>query len=241
MPACVTTAIRSRSRSWFRCSWIIGIGIVATLATWSRPAPHPIVCSSSPASPPESGDTSVVLDSLRAPVEIAVAEINAAGGVNGQPVKLVTGDEGSDPTTARATFQRLVTTEHADAIIGPVTSRAAVALQSQIGAARVLTCSGADHSAPIVESSSKGFYVRTVPPDRLEGQALAELVLADGRTRVAIPGPSRRLRLRGRRARSGARWNRAAPRSWPARPTTRPTDVSAALRTAAPRRRTRSS
>ena len=36
---------------------------------------------------PQSGDLAVIYDALRVPVQIAVDEINAAGGVNGRPVR----------------------------------------------------------------------------------------------------------------------------------------------------------
>jgi branched-chain amino acid transport system substrate-binding protein len=135
---------------------------------------------------PETGASGVLIDSLRAPVQLAVNEINAAGGIGGQPVRLVTGDEGSDATTTRQTFARFVSTDHVDAVIGPVTSRAAAALQGPIGRDRILTCSGSDTSAPLAISASKGYYFRTAPPSRLQGRALAKLVLADKHRRVMV-------------------------------------------------------
>jgi ABC-type branched-subunit amino acid transport system substrate-binding protein len=134
---------------------------------------------------PETGAQGTLLDSLRTPVQLAVDEINAAGGVGKKPVRLVTGDEGDSFAVARATFDRMVGTDKVDAIIGPSDSGTIVALAHRIGNAGVLTCSGSDTAAPLTDATS-GFYFRTAPPDRLQGEALAKLVLGDKRRRVAI-------------------------------------------------------
>ena len=54
---------------------------------------------------PESGDLSAIIDSLRTPITIAIDEINAAGGVNDQPVILVTGDDGGGPEPQTASHR----------------------------------------------------------------------------------------------------------------------------------------
>src|SRR5258707_9815687 len=46
---------------------------------------------------PQSGDLSVIYKSLKTPITMAVAEINAAGGVNGKPVVIKDGDGGTKP------------------------------------------------------------------------------------------------------------------------------------------------
>src|SRR5215471_8304890 len=46
---------------------------------------------------PQSGDLKVIYKSLCTPVQMAVDEINAAGGVNGKPVSLVFADDGTSP------------------------------------------------------------------------------------------------------------------------------------------------
>lgn len=135
---------------------------------------------------PETGPIAPLLESLRTPVDLAVAEINAAGGIQGVPVRSVTADEGAAPeTSARAGFDQLVAAG-AQVVIGPATSGAALALQERIGTRKVLTCSGSDTSAPLEPDLTKGHYFRTAPPDTIQALALAELVLADGHNRPAV-------------------------------------------------------
>src|SRR5947207_642861 len=49
---------------------------------------------------PQSGDLKVIYKSLCTPVQIAVDEINAAGGVHGKPVSLAYADDGTSPDAA---------------------------------------------------------------------------------------------------------------------------------------------
>ena len=51
--------------------------------------------------------------------ELAVAHLNAAGGVNGRPVELVVGDTGSELEVVLAEARRLVEEEGVHAIVGP--------------------------------------------------------------------------------------------------------------------------
>ena len=55
-------------------------------------------------------------------LEMLVEEINAAGGVNGEPLKLVLYDDGGDPNKARTFATRLVEDDEVVAIIGGTTT-----------------------------------------------------------------------------------------------------------------------
>jgi branched-chain amino acid transport system substrate-binding protein len=137
---------------------------------------------------PETGDLSAIVDSLRVPVQLAVDEINAGGGVNGKKVTLVTGDDGTDPEVAAQTLDRLLTSDGADAIIGPASSGTALGILDKIKG-KALVCSGSNTAAQLSTDGPKksgGLYFRTAPPDKLQGPALAELVLSDSHSKVAI-------------------------------------------------------
>jgi branched-chain amino acid transport system substrate-binding protein len=70
------------------------------------------------------GYTGVQASSLAMTQEVAQAwakSVNASGGINGHPVKLVTMDDGSDPATSLQDAQQLVQQDHVMAIVGPTT------------------------------------------------------------------------------------------------------------------------
>src|SRR5471030_2047684 len=59
--------------------------------------------------------------------ELAVAQINAAGGIGGVPVRLVILDDKSDPSAGKAAMRQLIQKDDAIAILGPTLSLVAVA------------------------------------------------------------------------------------------------------------------
>ncbi len=136
---------------------------------------------------PQTGELARVLDSLRVPVQLAVDEINAAGGVLGAPVGLVPGDEGVDPATAEATVTQMLD-GGVDAIIGPASSDTALAILDDVRD-RALVCSGTNSAAALSTAGprrSGGRYFRTAAPDRFQGPAIAAQIAAAGHERVSV-------------------------------------------------------
>lgn len=137
---------------------------------------------------PETGDLSAIVESLRTPVQIAVDEINDAGGVGDAQVTLVTGDDGTDPEVASQTVDRMITSDGVDAIMGAASSGTTLGILGKVKG-KALLCSGSNTAAQLTKdgpSKTGGLYYRTAPPDELQGPALAELILSDGASNVAI-------------------------------------------------------
>jgi len=137
---------------------------------------------------PQSGDLKAILKSLSTPIEMAVAEINAAGGVNGKPVVLKEADDGTSPTVASSALDSLLTSNKADVILGPASSTTALGIIDKIKTNGVVECSGSTTSAAlsVAGGAGGGFFFRTAPSDNLQGPALAQLVLSDSKSKVAI-------------------------------------------------------
>lgn len=68
------------------------------------------------------------LDPYRKGMELAVDEINAAGGVNGRKIEVVTRDDGANPGDAVRNAEELVSREKVDFIVGGFLSNIGVAL-----------------------------------------------------------------------------------------------------------------
>lgn len=68
----------------------------------------------------------------RRAAEIAIQEINDAGGLDGREVELVVTDNQVDPKTVRDRTTELVTQEGADIILGPVSSASRVAMAGEL-------------------------------------------------------------------------------------------------------------
>jgi len=135
---------------------------------------------------PETGNLAFLGPPEIAGVQMAIEEINAAGGVNGAPVELVEGDSGDTTTdTAVQTVTRELA-EGVDAIIGAASSSVSAGVIDQIVGAGVTMFSPANTSKQFSDYPDKGLYFRLGPSDILQGQVLAEVVAEDGNASVVI-------------------------------------------------------
>ncbi|CAJ1502351.1 ABC transporter substrate-binding protein [[Mycobacterium] burgundiense] len=135
---------------------------------------------------PETGTLAFLGPPEVAAVQVAVAEINDAGGVLDQPVGLVTGDSGDTTTdTANTTVDRELA-EGVDVIVGAASSAVSLKVIDKIASAGVVMFSPANTSDQFVCYPDKGMYFRTAPTDVLQAQALSQLITGDGAQRVAI-------------------------------------------------------
>ena len=89
--------------------------------------------------------------------EMAVAEINAAGGILGRQVELVKADDQSNPTTAVAEVKRLIETEKIDALLGSVISQVVLAVSPHVVKADIIQFGVAGSSAVTPEAAPNFF------------------------------------------------------------------------------------
>jgi branched-chain amino acid transport system substrate-binding protein len=135
---------------------------------------------------PETGNLAFLGPPEFAGVEVAVEEINAAGGVLDQPVTHLRGDSG-DATTdiVNQTVDRHLAAG-VQAIVGAASSGVSKLVIDKITSAGVLQISPANTSDEFTCWQDSGLYFRTAPPDLLQAQALAEVIAGDGNQRVSI-------------------------------------------------------
>jgi branched-chain amino acid transport system substrate-binding protein len=106
--------------------------------------------------------------------QLAVEEINAAGGVNGRNIVLVSEDDGGSTTTARDRAQKLVTTDNVDVILGAVGSGFCASVL-EVAKANERVQISASCTSPIFSNQSfdRGWFFRTAPSDALQGVVAA--------------------------------------------------------------------
>lgn len=138
---------------------------------------------------PQTGDLAAVGPPMFSAARMAVAEINDAGGVLGNPVAVAEGDDGggSNNDLASTTADRMLTTDRVDAILGAAASGTSKTVIDRITGAGAVMCSPSATAAELstVEDNG-GYFFRTAPPDNLQGPALADLITSDGHERVAV-------------------------------------------------------
>ncbi|MGY1830322.1 ABC transporter substrate-binding protein [Geodermatophilus sp. SYSU D01180] len=135
---------------------------------------------------PLTGDLAFLGPPEVAGARLAVQEINAAGGVLGQEVRLEEGDSGDATTdTATQTVDRLLQAG-VNAIVGAASSTVSLNVIDRITAAGVMQISPANTSDQFTTYNDNGLYFRTAPPDVLQARALADLLAADGNNTIGI-------------------------------------------------------
>ncbi len=135
---------------------------------------------------PQSGDLAFLGPPQFAGVQLAVDDINAAGGVLGNPVKLVKADEGDGtPDVASGSADKLLNAG-VSGVIGAAASTITLAVIDKFVGAGVVEMSGSNTSPALDTYDDKGLYFRTAPSDALQGSVLGNLIVQDGFKNVAI-------------------------------------------------------
>jgi branched-chain amino acid transport system substrate-binding protein len=135
---------------------------------------------------PQTGDLAFLGPPEFAGVDLAVKDINDAGGVLGKPIEEFRADSGDGtPDIAGAEVDKLFN-QNVDVIIGAAASGVSVSVIDKITGAGVVHFSPANTAAGFDTYDDNGLYFRTAPSDRLQGQVLANLAVEDGFSNVAV-------------------------------------------------------
>jgi branched-chain amino acid transport system substrate-binding protein len=117
--------------------------------------------------------------------QLAVKEINAAGGVMGEPVELVQADTGTVDSQGVSEATRLVEVEGVDAIIGALSSGVTIAVANSVTVPdNVLMISPASTSPAVSTVKDEDLLFRTTVSDEVQGVALAAMVKDLGITSI---------------------------------------------------------
>jgi ABC-type branched-subunit amino acid transport system substrate-binding protein len=113
-------------------------------------------------------------------VQLAVDQINAAGGVLGRPVELFSEDDQTLPAAASAATTKLITTNRVNAIVGAQFSGGTIASLT------VAKTNGVPMVSPSATSPSlsnltltDGWFFRTTPNDNLQGVVAAQYLFTN--------------------------------------------------------------
>jgi ABC-type branched-subunit amino acid transport system substrate-binding protein len=135
---------------------------------------------------PETGNLAVLGPPEFAGVELAVQEINEAGGVLGAEVELSQGDSGDTSTDiANQTVDRHLEAG-VDAFIGAASSGVSFTFIDKLVENCKIHFSPANTSPDFTTYDDDGLYFRTAPSDVLQGRVLADMMIADGVTTATI-------------------------------------------------------
>jgi ABC-type branched-subunit amino acid transport system substrate-binding protein len=125
---------------------------------------------------PFTGDLSDFGQPFLQAAELAVNQINEAGGVLGQPMELVQGDSATSPQQAVEEARRLIELEGVSAIVGPAGSGETLPVaESVTGPSGVLQITMSATSPALTIANDSDFLFRTVISDAAQGLVLGDL------------------------------------------------------------------
>jgi branched-chain amino acid transport system substrate-binding protein len=109
--------------------------------------------------------------------ELAVKQINAAGGVNGAPMELLRGDSQGTPVEAVSAARRVISDDKVQVILGDIASSATIALQPVVEEAQVILLNAASSNPDITYKAGVGGYkwsFRSYPTDELRAKVILQ-------------------------------------------------------------------
>ncbi|MCI6663126.1 MAG: ABC transporter substrate-binding protein [Spirochaetia bacterium] len=113
---------------------------------------------------PLSGSVAVYGTECRNGVELAINEINAAGGINGKMLELVAEDDEGSPEKSVNAYKKLVTKDKCSIIIGSLTSGCTAAISSLAQAQKVLLLAPAATQTDITDAGDYVFRACFIDP-----------------------------------------------------------------------------
>ena len=134
---------------------------------------------------PQTGSLAYLGPPEVAGVELAVQEINEAGGVLGSDVQ-VTHADSSDADHGEVATQSVtdLISQDVQVIIGAASSSVTLNVIDDVTGAEIVQISPANTATEL--SGYSDFYFRTAPPDTVQGAALGNLITGDGHANVGI-------------------------------------------------------
>jgi len=135
---------------------------------------------------PETGQLAFLGPPQIQALKLAVKQINADGGVLGKQIPdPVAADEAGDQAVAQQSADRVLAS-NVQAVIGAAASGMTLAIIDKITGAKVVECSASNTAPTFTNYRDGGYYFRTAPSDVLQGPVLADTVVSDGYTNIAI-------------------------------------------------------
>ena len=135
---------------------------------------------------PATGDLAFLGPPEFAGVELALEEIDAAGGVLGSPVTYIEGDSGDTTTDIASQTVDSQLAQGVNAIIGAASSGVSLTVIDKITSNGVVQFSPANTSPALTTYPDNGLFFRNSPSDVLQGAVLAQTALDAGIANLAV-------------------------------------------------------
>jgi branched-chain amino acid transport system substrate-binding protein len=133
---------------------------------------------------PLTGDAAAYGEPIKQAEDLAVEEINAAGGINGRPLKIIYEDGACSPKGATTAAQKLISIDNVKVIIGGLCSGETLGAAPVAEAAKVILFSPGSGSPDVTNAGD--YIFRNFPSDATSGSKVAKAAIANGHKKIVI-------------------------------------------------------
>ncbi len=133
---------------------------------------------------PLTGDVAVYGTAVKNAVELYVNAINEAGGINGKKVRLIIYDDKHDAVESINAYNKLVTSDNVNAVLGPVTSTPTLAVVQAAAEDKIPILTPTATHLDVTKYGKNVFRACFIDP--LQGQSMAKFAKAQGASTVAV-------------------------------------------------------
>lgn len=138
-----------------------------------------------------TGSLGVLGEAIAQGAQLGVADLNAAGGVNGCQVNLALADDQTQASVGVDAAKRLADVQHVPAIVGALASGVTTAIVSSVTSPSKVILISPSSTSPALTQMAKdgktgGYFFRTAPSDALQGVAIAKIATDAGVNQVAV-------------------------------------------------------
>ena len=171
-------------------TWLLALSLVAASFGVGRPAvaAEPGITASEVTLgmwTPLTGPTSLLGVSERDAIEIAIEEVNAAGGVNGRKIKLIAYDDAGSPQEALTSVRRLIDQDGVFALIAGSTSGSTLPVVPLINRSKIPFVSSISSNRKLLDPFSH-YIFRVYANELAHADGIVKYALAQGMKKPAI-------------------------------------------------------
>lgn len=132
---------------------------------------------------PLTGAIAVYGKNVSQAVQLAVDEVNLAGGIGGKKVELVTEDDGFKPENTVSAFKKLVTKDKVVAVVGALTSNCTLAITSLAQGSKVPLITPTSTNDKVTDAGD--YIFQACYKDSFQGKVVAQFALQNLKVKKA--------------------------------------------------------
>lgn len=159
-------------------------GLLGSTPSWAQ-ARGPIVIGTLT---PQTGAGSIYGPGMRDAMAAVAKEVNAAGGVLGRQVQLVSEDDQTNPEATVRAARKLIDVDKAVAVLGPWASSVAAAVAPVCWESQTF-CAIVGSADSITKLPHQGFLIRTQPNISAQAARFGKLAIDQGARSIYFMGP----------------------------------------------------